>query len=933
MTNDSIEQQLQQLGNEWLADETFVDDVMSRADSEPQRPSTPEGSGRRIRRISFVVIGALIACLGLWWGSGTQSTGSVLYAQVKEALSQVQSIHQVVSVQTNEDDLHQVSETWFARGQGFAVIREDLIRIDNGTYFWNHRPGSGTASRTKSMGTDALLDQALNIREELERQCERFAEGDRSIDRVEHACYRLTFHGPGQPADLSVLDFDKRRTLIFIDPKTLPTRIESQEQVDGKWKTTVVRTWEYDAPIDPTVFQPNFGDGVRVIDTDTAFERLTNVENSVHTEQRDGLIYTIHQAKRFKNGGLMIMSSVRGTDETLRKYPLTRRRIQPGLYITDGPATNHNASRQGSGHFRLSLAKANHQGIDVEWRMIVPRGRQQTPHRLEDQDGRVLLELGIIPRGEYAKANHIDKYGVIHGISWKLPLQVPQPDRLPSLSEMTDGVHAHLSLLGPAFAKHLCMGIDVLDDVPTQKFGSTDEVSREQFATATREHLQWWGQRDIAFQLKNGRTNNDDEIGAIFGTRAAVVVNYYPGVDDTTLSLVAKRSNLYLLSVRGTNITDAGLVHLTTLKKLEQLDIGETAVTDKGLRHLEKMKSLRKVNLTDTKVTQNGIDQLRKALLDAVIIANDEDTNHGSAPRAHQLDDDTVSLPPEVSGVVVDLDDEPVAHAKVTVSIRRFSEGNDKQSDGPGPWLAVTDEKGRYFISPTGTVRPNHDDVRIRVLAEGLADVSGTDDKKKILKGTLPRVRMLPGRRITGRLVDQEGTPAAQAIVRIWSCSATLTVWGSAPIPVDTDGSFSLSIPSDGKAAATVYPTGFAPRFVDVTDDTNQGDILLEKGILRRGRVVDRNGKGVARTAVEIRHTQIRHLHAFGAVIGTAVRTDEAGYFQLPSLLGTYKLSVGESVPDFSGGGMMTGEPPPAIKSVTIEFGASLPDRLILLQE
>jgi hypothetical protein len=142
-----------------------------------------------------------------------------------------------------------------------------------------------------------------------------------------------------------------------------------------------------------------------------------------------------------------------------------------------------------------------------------------------------------------------------------------------------------------------------------------------------------------------------------------------------------------------------------------------------------------------------------------------------------------------------------------------------------------------------------------------------------------------------------------------------------------------LSIPSEGTAAGAIYPSNFAPRFVDVTSESDLSDIVLEKGISLKGRVIDRHGKGVAKTVVGIRKTEHRIMHLYVAVIGTAVRTDEAGYFQLPMLQGAYKLSVGKSVGDLSREMMLVGETPPSIEPVTIEFNSSTPDVDILLQE
>jgi len=296
------------------------------------------------------------------------------------------------------------------------------------------------------------------------------------------------------------------------------------------------------------------------------------------------------------------------------------------------------------------------------------------------------------------------------------------------------------------------------------------------------------------------------------------------------------------------------------------------------------------------------------------------DMEDEASPPALKFGDQPRPLPPKVTGVVESAM-KPVANARVALLIRRFAELGDEESNGHGPWSAITDAQGRYSIAPTGTLRPNHDEVRIKLVAEGFADVSTVDHEKALLGGSLPRVEMIAGRRIVGQLVDQDNRPVTKAVLRFQSCNADLTnTWDSGPFSVNKEGRFSVSIPIDGKTAAAVYPTGFAPRFIDVTDETDQGSIVLAKGVALKGRVVDRDGKGVARAVVGIRNSEHRALFAFLTVIGTAVRTDEAGYFQLPPLQGSYILSVGKSLPDYSKQMMLTGSPPPSIVPVTIDI-------------
>ena len=59
-------------------------------------------------------------------------------------------------------------------------------------------------------------------------------------------------------------------------------------------------------------------------------------------------------------------------------------------------------------------------------------------------------------------------------------------------------------------------------------------------------------------------------------------------------------------------ITDAGLVHLSTLTKLKQLGLYRTCITDDGLKHLSGLTNLEVLNLNRTQITGEGFAFLNK---------------------------------------------------------------------------------------------------------------------------------------------------------------------------------------------------------------------------------------------------------------------------------------------------------------------------------
>ena len=70
-------------------------------------------------------------------------------------------------------------------------------------------------------------------------------------------------------------------------------------------------------------------------------------------------------------------------------------------------------------------------------------------------------------------------------------------------------------------------------------------------------------------------------------------------------------SSLQTLDLRGTKITDAGLVHLKGLTKLQTLYLSQTQITDAGLVHLKGLTHLKELSLEGTRVTGSGLVHLK----------------------------------------------------------------------------------------------------------------------------------------------------------------------------------------------------------------------------------------------------------------------------------------------------------------------------------
>jgi len=125
-------------------------------------------------------------------------------------------------------------------------------------------------------------------------------------------------------------------------------------------------------------------------------------------------------------------------------------------------------------------------------------------------------------------------------------------------------------------------------------------------------------------------------------------------VTDATLASVACFSNLEQLWVQCTNVTDAGmaqlsdlsalqvlylcnnpqvtdagLIHLKRLPRLQELRLDEANVTDAGLEHLQGLKTLRVLWLNDTKVTGAGLQHLQVTSVRELHLDNTDVTDAG----------------------------------------------------------------------------------------------------------------------------------------------------------------------------------------------------------------------------------------------------------------------------------------------------------------
>jgi Leucine Rich repeat len=92
-------------------------------------------------------------------------------------------------------------------------------------------------------------------------------------------------------------------------------------------------------------------------------------------------------------------------------------------------------------------------------------------------------------------------------------------------------------------------------------------------------------------------------------------------ISDPGMEEVAKLTSLESLDLRATQVTDTGLSKLLMLPKLQTLLLNNTGITDVGLLSLAKIKTLQKVSVFNCKqLTPKGIAEFKKLLPDCQVV-------------------------------------------------------------------------------------------------------------------------------------------------------------------------------------------------------------------------------------------------------------------------------------------------------------------------
>ncbi len=236
-------------------------------------------------------------------------------------------------------------------------------------------------------------------------------------------------------------------------------------------------------------------------------------------------------------------------------------------------------------------------------------------------------------------------------------------------------------------------------------------------------------ERDLAEVQKNGGLYRRNAGGrysrAVTGIDLDATVVFDTGevrarghATDEILRVVGRFGQLEVLSLDGSHITDAGLVHLKRLKALRQLRLAHTEVSNAGLGHLRGLSALEVIDLRGTKVTETGVMELQRTLPRTQILSEDSPRQRREEPqlpaqqgRLPGLAVPIVMFGGDASSFDGDLEEAgegapgSVAHER-RAGVQAKLVGNGGGSEGPGGvHVAATIEMGADCLEPCGEAR------------------------------------------------------------------------------------------------------------------------------------------------------------------------------------------------------------------------------------
>lgn len=482
-SHTDIEGTLERLGQAWPQADSLVSRVLAGVESQPLPVSQPVRSGYWKQVVLCATASAVVTIVSFFIRSDHS-----LQAQVCDAVRKARSFQMQITTPAEKDKPGQlVLGLWYERGVGFREEDSSRVTIADARGTWRYVKDKKLAVQSHDKGIAEHFERILDTEiGQLMKgsKYERFAAADQDVNGQPCQAYLVSKIEPQIDKQLHA---GTRRFIVLLDDQSRLMRLLNEVQTDNKWVVQTIHDCQYDQPIDASKFAPQFGDDVRLVDADAAFNEFVDLSKAVHREERQGVIFAIHQVQRFQ-GGVFFVTSVRGSDDTLKKYPLTHRRFAQGLVLVDGPISSYRGGIEpGDPGCTIELASLDHQGINVKCWILLPFDWSEQGFA----DTRLKVPAGFTPNGgAFGRENFTDKDGITHHSTWRVDLDIPTPAVMPTLESITGGVYADCAALDAAVPfKFLNVGNRGLMN---PRITDLSKLTASQYHAAVVDDIRWW---------------------------------------------------------------------------------------------------------------------------------------------------------------------------------------------------------------------------------------------------------------------------------------------------------------------------------------------------------------------------------------------------------------------------------------------------------
>jgi hypothetical protein len=297
------EQKLRRVGAELNGDRGFVDAVMSHI----ERANPPIASSYKLPRWVVVAV-SLAACVGIAIPVLVVmfKSPSLAYADVVKAIEDVKTAKLEMSNPATKETVR----CFYERGVGFRMDgmmnHTKVLVVDDGRHQWMssagaevlESPSTGLIEQFKK----ALLDRALLDGAKRDRT------GDAEIDGAKCQLFvrKMKENSPG--------------ARIWIDDRERVRKMEVVELRNGKEQVTQAANAQYDLPIDRALFAPPVVAVSKPASLDERINQYFPLDTAPAKIEVFGLVLAVHEVRAAPDGMLLVRSSIRPNDETLKKF-------------------------------------------------------------------------------------------------------------------------------------------------------------------------------------------------------------------------------------------------------------------------------------------------------------------------------------------------------------------------------------------------------------------------------------------------------------------------------------------------------------------------------------------------------------------------------------------------------------------------------------